>query len=105
MWKYPLVKEFRLGSPDDQVFKGTTDGSNMFDMLTQLSKDMSDGNLSNVQSALDSIDQVSDQVRMSRGKIGNNAALVQTSMDQMQGTQTDLQATLSAIRTPTWFRC
>ncbi len=83
-----------LGDADND---GVTDPGayDIFAVLTQIEEAIRADDKTAISAKLDTIDGAADQARRLRSKIGNNAARLESAMQQMEITKIDLKETLS----------
>ena len=71
------------------------DGYDLFALLTRIEAAMRANDPTATEAELDNLQKGTDQVRIKRGKIGNNTAKVERAMENLQEVQISLQETLS----------
>jgi flagellar hook-associated protein 3 FlgL len=86
-----------LGDADND---GVVDagGYDIFAVLTRIEDAMRANDPSAIEAELDNLQKGTDQVRIERGKIGNNTAKVERAMENLQEVQISLQETLSRYK-------
>jgi len=83
-----------LGDADND---GTVDsgGYDIFAVLSRIEVAMRANDPAAIEAELDNLQNGTDQIRIERGKIGNNTAKIEKAMENLQDTQITLQETLS----------